>query len=159
MKIETIMHRTVWTCRHDDTLTRAAQLMWDHDVGALPVVDDQERLVGMITDRDICMAAYTTGCALGDLKVNQAMAGDVVTCTPEDSDEAVARLMATAQIRRVPVVDRERKPQGIVTVNDLAHAKQQGQGVSAETVTTTIAAVTEPRPGSELATEATRSDE
>ncbi len=156
MKIERIMHRKVWTCRQDDTLTRAAQLMWDHDVGALPVVDEHDRVVGMITDRDICMSAYTTGCALGDLRVNQAMTGDVVTCTPEDSDEAVARLMASAQIRRVPVVDRDRRAQGIVSINDLAHVMQKGKGVSAETVATTIAAVSEPRAGSELATEATR---
>jgi CBS domain-containing protein len=64
MKIRDIMSQDVATCREDDSLDRAAQLMWDRDVGSVPVVDGEGRPLGMITDRDICMAAYTQGEAL-----------------------------------------------------------------------------------------------
>ncbi len=139
-KIKEIMRRTVWTCRRDDSCTIAARLMWEHDIGALPVVDHDGKVVGMVTDRDECMAAYTTGRALPDLPVELAMADQVVSCTPDDTDEAVARLMAKAQIHRVPVVDADRRPVGIVTLNDLSHV-----GAPAQTVATTLAAVSQPR--------------
>ena len=69
MKVEQIMNREVKTCRPQDSLNRAAQIMWDEPCGAVPVVDDQHRPVGFLTDRDICMAAYTQGKPLEQLRV------------------------------------------------------------------------------------------
>ena len=69
MKVEQVMNRNVKTCRSSDSLDRAAQLMWENDCGCVPIVDDEGRGVGMVTDRDVCMAAYTQGGPLTHLRV------------------------------------------------------------------------------------------
>ena len=127
MKIADIMTRDVRCCNTADMLARAAQLMWDHDIGALPVVDDGGRVIGMITDRDICMAAYTRGQPLAEMFVGDVMSTKVVTCVDTATDKEAARLMASGQIRRIPVVDANRNVVGIVSLNDLALAMRRGR--------------------------------
>jgi CBS domain-containing protein len=122
MKITQIMSKNVHVCRPTDTLERAAELMWEHDIGALPVVDQVGRAIGMITDRDACMASYTRGEPLKNLPVSVAMSHQVVTCHPDDSYSDVAILMSKRKIRRVPVVDLKQRPIGIVSLSDLALA-------------------------------------
>ena len=75
MKVEDLMTRSVGTCRPTDTLSSAAQLMWERDCGCVPVVSDDgsNRVVGMLTDRDICMAAHFRGASPGALPVGQVM--------------------------------------------------------------------------------------
>jgi len=119
-RVREVMTRQVVTCRESDSLNRAAQSMWDADCGALPVVGDQDKLIGMITDRDICMAAYTRGKPLAELSVSGTMSTHPVTCRPTDTLPAVMELMAERQIRRVPVVDDEGRLAGIVSLADLA---------------------------------------
>ena len=97
--------------------------MWEKDCGCLPVVDVAGRVVGMITDRDICMAAYTRGTPLGGETVESAMTRGVVTCGPEDTLGEVERLMKTAQVRRIPVVDDNAKLIGIISLSDMARAE------------------------------------
>jgi CBS domain-containing protein len=145
MKISELMTRTVQVCRATDTLDRAAQLMWDHDIGTLVVVDEHGQVIGMITDRDACMAAYTRGGALCDIPVEVAMSKHVVTCRPDDSDTAVAELMAKHKIRRVPVVDDAHRPIGILSLNDLARTMAHGRNVPATAVAGTLAAICEHR--------------
>jgi CBS domain-containing protein len=145
MKISELMTRTVQVCRATDTLDHAAQLMWDHDIGTLAVVDDQGQVIGMITDRDACMAAYTRGEALCTIPVEVAMSKHVVTCRPDDSDVAVAELMAKHKIRRVPVVDDDHRPIGILSLNDLACTMARGRNVPATAVAGTLAAICEHR--------------
>jgi CBS domain-containing protein len=146
MKISELMTRTVQVCHPNDTLDRAAQLMWDHDIGVLVVVDDPGQVVGMITDRDICMAAYTCGTALHDIAVSHAMARHVVTCGPDDSDDTVATLMAKHKVRRIPVVDEINHPVGILSINDLACTMARGRDIPASKVAGTLAAICEHRP-------------
>lgn len=126
-----IMSQPVHVCRSDDTLNRAAQLMWDHDCGALPVVDPEGRLVGIVTDRDICMAAYTQGQPLSSMRVESAMARDVCTVRPEVSIGEVEKLMREKQVRRIPVVDADGKPVGIVSIKDLASDALRGERIKA----------------------------
>jgi CBS domain-containing protein len=114
------MTKSVVTCHVNDTLHDAAHQMWEHDCGVLPVVNDEGVLTAMITDRDICMAAYTQGRALDELLVNGAMAKHVVTIAPDRDIAEVAELMATHRIRRIPVIDDAGRPIGIVSLNDLA---------------------------------------
>ncbi|HEU4733987.1 MAG TPA: CBS domain-containing protein [Kofleriaceae bacterium] len=147
MKISELMTRTVQVCHATDSLERAAGLMWDHDIGALPVVDAHDRVVGMITDRDICMAAYTRGAALREIPVEVAMANNVVTCGADDSDTAVAEIMAKHKIRRVPVVDEAHRPIGMLSLNDLARTMARGRDVPASSVAGTLAAISEHRDG------------
>jgi CBS domain-containing protein len=145
MKISELMTRPVQVCRPTDTLDRAAQLMWDHDIGVLVVVDDSRQVVGMVTDRDICMAAYTSGMALHELPVAQAMAKHVVTCRPDDTDDVVLATMAKHKIRRIPVVDDANQPVGVLSLNDLARTMANGRDVPASAVAGTLAAICEHR--------------
>jgi CBS domain-containing protein len=145
MKISELMTRTVQVCCATDTLDRAAQLMWDHDIGVLPVVDEEGQVIGMITDRDACMAAYTRGGALCEIPVAVAMSKHVVTCGPDDSDAEVAELMAKNKIRRVPVVDDQHRPIGMLSLNDLARTMAHGRDVPATAVAGTLAAISEHR--------------
>jgi CBS domain-containing protein len=145
MKISELMTRPVHTCRATDALDRAASLMWENDIGSVVVVDDAGKVIGMVTDRDACMAAYTCGGALGDIPVATAMAKNVVTCRLSDSDSVVAETMAKHKIRRVPVVDDAQQPVGVVSLNDLARTMARGRDVPATSVAGTLAAISEHR--------------
>ncbi len=147
MKINALMTKLpdIQTCLVDHTLAHAAQLMSDHDIGALPVVDDAGLIVGMITDRDALMAAYESGRPLSEIVVRDAMSADVVSCHEDDRDEDVAKLMANAQVRRIPVVDDTRKLVGMVSLTDLAQAMRGGRDVTAHEVADTLAEVSKPR--------------
>src|SRR5580692_11984200 len=78
--VEQIMNRDAKVCRPEDSLNKAAQIMWEHRCGALPVVYNQFRPIGFLTDRDICMGAYTQGKTLSSLRVDTAMAREVFPC-------------------------------------------------------------------------------
>lgn len=120
MKAEDWMTRDVRTCRPETSMNEAAHLMWARDCGALPVVGADARVVGMITDRDLCMGAYLQGKALKDLRVGDSMTRTVFSCQATDPIEEVIRCMGNNQVRRVPVVDARGKPVGILSLNDLA---------------------------------------
>jgi CBS domain-containing protein len=140
------------TIHVNDALNVAAQRMWDHDCGALVVVNDEGKLAGIITDRDICMAALTQGRSLDNLLVNIAMAKHVVSAKTDDMIGEVERLMATHQIRRIPIVDPENLPVGMITINDLAIESTQPdtrlrQGV--DKVVNTLAAICRHRTSSQ----------
>jgi CBS domain-containing protein len=144
MKVSSLMHPAI-TCRTTDTLERAAQLMWDHDIGCVPIVDEQGHLAGMITDRDVCMAAYTRGTALSAIQVGTAMARRVYSCGPDDELRDVERTMSERQIRRMPVIDGNGHPIAVISLNDIARASAQKNGVPASEVAATLAAVCAPR--------------
>jgi CBS domain-containing protein len=118
--VRSIMGRNIACCTGADTLHRAAQIMWDRDCGAVPVVDADGRLIGVLTDRDICMAAYTQGRPLTSMSVASVLSGRVHSCTPSDSiDDAVAQ-MRSNRIRRLVVLDGSRHVVGMVSLADLA---------------------------------------
>lgn len=145
MKISKLMTKDVYTCRTIDTLDTAAQLMWDHDIGALPVVDEHGRVVGMLTDRDALMAAYTRGEPLRAITVASTMSAHPFTCSQDDDLAKVEAEMSRRQIHRVPVVDDSGHPTGIVSLNDLARAAKQRTEISPSEVAATLAAVCAPR--------------
>ena len=120
MRIGDIMSRPAVVCRPDDTLEEAARLMWECDCGFVPIVDEENRVAGTVTDRDICMAAYTKGKALRDLRVSEVMTREVHTLREEDTVEMAERLMSDKQVRRLPVLDRDRQPVGVLSLGDVA---------------------------------------
>ena len=106
-------------CREHDTLNDAARLMWEHDVGAVPVVNQAHQPVGMITDRDACMAAYTQGVALYHGSVSSAMSKTLVVCDISAPVSEIRELMIRAQVRRLPVVDAGGALVGVVGLSDI----------------------------------------
>lgn len=119
MKIAELMTMDVASCAPADSLSRAAQLMWERDCGCVPVLDG-EKVVGMITDRDICMSTMMQGRSPAQVRVDQAMSREVFSCSPDDSIDAAAKVMRHRQVRRLPVLDGNGKLVGIVSLNDLA---------------------------------------
>ena len=150
MKIAEIMTRDVSSCTPHDTLATAAQIMWENDCGAVPVVDRDGKLVGIITDRDLAMAAQLQGVALRESSVASTMARDVKCCAPQDTPATVQALMQQHKIRRVPVVDAERRLIGIISLGDLAYVMSStqtlgGDGMTWTALAHTLAAVSQPR--------------
>lgn len=133
MKVGQLMMRTVETCRPQDALNAAAQVMWEHDCGCVPVVMDEEggaRVVGMLTDRDICMAAYTQGRPLEAIKVASAMSKRVCSCRDTDSLMVALNVLRTNQLHRLPVVDADDHLIGLLSLADIAREADRERGWS-----------------------------
>lgn len=145
MKVSELMTRSPRTCSVDDTLSAAARVMWEEDCGCTPVVDASGALVGMLTDRDICMAAYTTGRKLDDVHVIEACAKRVLACGAEDDLERALETMREAQVRRLPVTDGDGMPIGLLSFADIL--RHEAAEERATSVLRTLAAVCRPRAG------------
>jgi CBS domain-containing protein len=155
MRVEHLMKRPVKTCGPDDPLSLAAQLMWDSDCGFLPVCEGNPatRLVGVITDRDICMSALFRDLGLSEMRVADAMSKGVLTCAPADSVTDAERIMRRARIRRLPVADAGGALIGIITLADLAleadrEQTSPKQAVTSDEVGVTLASICTPGSGS-----------
>jgi CBS domain-containing protein len=127
VKVKNVMHREVATVQADDSMSAAAGAMWEHDCGCVPVVDGERRVVGIVTDRDLCMAAHMRNLPLSALAVREAMAREVHCCHDEERVSAVHEAMRRHQVRRLPVVDAEGRLVGIVSLNDLALAAAEAR--------------------------------
>ncbi len=159
MNVGQLMTQNIRACRLEDTLDIAAQIMWDNDCGCVPVIDAHRRVVGMLTDRDICMAAYTQGGSLRMLRVSSAMSKKVYSCKPEDTLAAAEELMRANLIRRLPVTDAEGHLVGIISLNDIAREAQSERTrakkeITIDEVGLTLAAICSPRLPRAVATAA-----
>ena len=139
MRVEQLMTKQVQCCRPEDTLEYAAQMMWDHDCGCLPVCggNGSIKIVGMITDRDITMCALFQGKPLRELCVSEAMARDVLTCRPGDSLADAEKIMGQGKIRRLPVVDKEESLIGMISLADLAQEAARERTARTQEITET----------------------
>lgn len=159
MKVEQLMKREVKVCAESDTLNRAAELMWESDCGCIPVVsaNGDGRLIGVATDRDIAMAAYTQGKQLWAIPVGTAMAHKVITCHASDGISQAEALMRDNQVRRLPVLDQNERVIGILSLNDVAREAQREAAagkraeVTRESVAETLATVCQPHASHEVA--------
>ena len=143
MKVADLMTSEVRACSTHDSLNAAARIMWDHDCGCAPVVDTHGKLIGIVTDRDVCMAAYTQGKPLQSIPVERAMSAKVISCGRADDLESAHRLMRTYEIHRLPVVDSRGRLAGILSLSDLLkHAIGNGaEPVDGIEVLTTLCAI------------------
>lgn len=117
--VAAIMSRDVQVIEPQESLRRAASLMGELNVGALPVCDG-ERLMGMLTDRDITVRGVAEGLNPDDACVSDVMTPGVEFCTEDQDAEEVMRLMGDRQVRRLPVVDADKNLVGIVSLGDMA---------------------------------------
>lgn len=134
MKVDQIMNRQVEVCYPHDSLNRAAQIMWEKACGAIPVVDEGSKPIGFLTDRDVCMAAYTQGKPLNALRVEGAMARKVVCCKADDDLSSAAQVMQLNRVRRLLVVGQDGRLEGLLSLDDLAceAARTMRGGVNTE---------------------------
>jgi CBS domain-containing protein len=153
MKVEDIMTTEVGRCRAYDAADHAAKIMWEQDCGAVPVVDQDGRVVAVLTDRDICIAAFTQGRALSDIRVSSAMSRRLWSCRPDDDVKDAEKAMRTNQVRRLPVVDAEGRLIGILSLSDLARqamsatrsrSKKKDVAVAVSDVGETLGAISTP---------------
>jgi CBS domain-containing protein len=122
MKISECMTRDVRIANPNETIREAARMMCECDAGILPV-GENDRLVGMITDRDIALRAVAEGKG-PETKVRDVMSAEVKYCFDDEDIDDAARSMAEQQIRRLPVLNREKRLVGIVSLGDLACSRE-----------------------------------
>jgi CBS domain-containing protein len=152
MKVEKLMTKDVSTCCPDDTLNEAARIMWERDCGFVPITqsDGSGRVLGIVTDRDICIAAYTRGTSLKEIRVGDVMSKGVQSCQPNDDLVSAEGLMRRSKIHRLPVVDDAGMLVGVISLADIAREAAREGGsrrreVTAAEIGETLAAIREPR--------------
>lgn len=152
MNVESLMTKRVLACRVDETLNEAARIMWEHDCGFVPIIesDARPRVVGVVTDRDLCMAAYTRGRPLREIRIGDVMSTPVRSCRPGDSLAAAEATMREGQVHRLPVVDDGDLLQGVISLADVAReasreTRSRRHEVTATEVGETLAAIRKPR--------------
>jgi CBS domain-containing protein len=144
MKLHHIMTRDVHTCRPETNLSMAAMQMWKGDFGVLPVLADGGKVVGIITDRDICMAAATKHRDPATIRVEEVITGEVYGCSPDTDIREALKIMQQRRVRRLPIINADDgKLAGILSLNDIA-LKAQADGkaeLSAQDVENTLKAI------------------
>jgi len=148
MLVEHLMTRDVKTCGPQDTLSMVAQIFWNHDCGCVPVVDQNSRVVGMVTDRDICLAAYWQGRSLRELQVCNVTHNRVCSCKPRDTIATAEKLMKARKVRRLPVIDDDGRLVGLLSIKDIVQEAarertSRQREISDTEVVATVAAICE----------------
>ncbi|MBF0374268.1 MAG: CBS domain-containing protein [Alphaproteobacteria bacterium] len=133
MQISQVMTRSVDVIDPDMPVGEVAKRMRDEDIGALPV-GENDRLVGMVTDRDIVLRAVAMDRAPSECRVRDVMSEKIFYCFEDQSVEEASRVMAEHQVRRLPVLNRDKRLVGIVAVADLARAGDEAAGEVIEDV-------------------------
>lgn len=119
MKVKEIMSANAKACTLTDNLADAAGSMWNTDCGILPVVAEGGKVVGLITDRDICMAAAIKGRHLENIAIEEVTSGQVFSCKPDDDVHVALKTMQQNKVRRLPVVADDGTLAGILSLNDI----------------------------------------
>lgn len=127
MLVKDLMSSKVRACEEETNLAHAAAMMFEADCGFLPVTKNG-KLVGVVTDRDICMATATQGRPAQSIDVQVAMNSEVQTCSLDDDVTTALGLMADRQVRRLPVVDKRGQVRGVVSMNDLVLQSKATRG-------------------------------
>ena len=146
MKVKEIMTVNPSVCELNASLAEAARIMWDTDCGAVPVLKDGKEVVGLVTDRDICMAMAMRDCNPAVVSAEEVISGDVYSVAPEDEIQKALELMQQHQVRRLPVINPEGDLEGMLSMNDIilnAKEKQNGKApeISYKAIVTTYKAI------------------
>jgi CBS domain-containing protein len=124
MKIKEMMHKGVEWVSPETPVTALAKKMLQHDVGALPV-GENDRLVGMVTDRDIAVRGVAKGKDISKLTARDIMTKGVIWCRDSENADDAAHIMETKHLRRLPVIDENKRMVGMLSLGDISHAASQ----------------------------------
>jgi CBS domain-containing protein len=145
MKVKDLMTTDVKRCSPETNLAAAARIMWEGDCGAVPVTDERDHVVGVITDRDICIAAATRPRTEGEIPVKDVITKALYTCAPNDDVRAALETMKLRKVRRLPVVEQGGRLVGIVSIHDIAlRSRTKSADISPDSVLDTFIAITAP---------------
>ena len=145
MKVKELMTTDVKRCSLETNLAAAAKIMWEGDCGAVVVTDERNQVIGVITDRDICIAAATRPRPEGEILVKDVISKALYTCTPGDDLRSALETMKTRKVRRLPVVEPGGRLAGIVSIHDIAvQSRSRSADVSPESVLDAFIAITAP---------------
>jgi CBS domain-containing protein len=151
MKVRDVMAKPPAYCSPQTNLAAAVEILWRQNCGILPIVDSKEQVVGLVTDRDICVALGTRNRLPSELTVSEVASGKVIACKPDDDVRGALATMAQAKVRRLPVIDAAGKLQGILSIDDVVLRTETGtlkgdSELSFEDIANTLKILYTPQP-------------
>ena len=154
--VKEIMYGTPKYCTEKDSLQNAVKELSKDNIGSLPVVDSDKKVVGIITNRDVCSALGRTNRQFNELKVDEAMTREAHTCKPEDDVETALKIMRTKKVHRLPVVDKEGRLRGLLSLNAIVRGlvgkeKPELEHAGQENIVKTLRAIAEKKHAHALA--------
>ena len=158
MIVREVMNQEVTTCNPETTLEPAALLLWNGDCGTVAVVAGENRPIGIITDRDICMAVPLQHKPASEIQVQEVMSRHLFTCQPESDIMNALKTMSFQKVRRLPVTNDSGQVAGIISIEDLiARAERGRRGIqtpdlSYDDTMTTLKAICRPHRPEGMAT-------
>ncbi len=135
MKVRDIMTESPASCSMNTNLCAATELLWKRNCGILPVVNDEQRVVGVVTDRDICIALGTRNRLPSETIVGEVASGNVFACRPDDDVHTALTTMAQGKVRRLPVINAEGKLEGLLSMDDIIQQSASGKEARPDSIT------------------------
>ena len=133
MKVQDAMMGTPIHCSPETNLGSAIELLWERNCGILPIVDAKKKVIGIVTDRDLCVALGTRNRLPGEITVGEVANGKVYSCRGQDDIHTALQTMANRRVRRLPVVNQEGVLEGILSMDNIVlHTESSGWGHRAE---------------------------
>jgi predicted transcriptional regulator len=146
MRVKQLMTKNVNWCRPENNLAELAEMMWNQRCGALPILDNSGSVIGIITDRDICIALGTRNIKASDVLAREVSPPRYFSCHPDDEARDALRTMATEEVGRLPVVDEAGQLAGIISIDDIIFRAGGGRSdLSDREIIDTLASIREER--------------
>lgn len=146
MLVNEIMKKPPATCTTHDTVADAARIMHEHKCGFVPVVDPHGAVVGVVTDRDVCLIVGDRNRAMTHVSVHDAMTHPVFSCYADENVKTTLATMAKRHVRRLPVLDRHGRLQGVLSIDDIIQAPQRRGAPTPEDLLAALKGISMPRP-------------
>jgi CBS domain-containing protein len=133
MKVKDVMMRTPASCEGATNLGAAVEILWNRNCGILPITNSQGKVIGVVTDRDLCIALGTRNRLPSEVTVGQVVSGEVFTCKPDDDIRDALNTIAREKVRRLPVVNDSGELEGILSMDDIVlHSEGATAGKTSE---------------------------
>jgi len=146
MKVKDVMKTSVGFCSTEDSLMKAAEVMRHRDCGVVPIVDEDKKVVGMLTDRDLCLAVVARNRKASDVKTEELLRGKAIVCAADDEIEDALRKMRKYQVKRLAAIGSGGELVGILSVTDVLQLAAGKDKKLKKKVYATLKAIFKPSP-------------